>query len=280
MSRIAPPPHRARTSRPGSITKQAATEIATLRRLFAAQVDHVARNPELAAEARMDYLGAHFAMDLTLARHLRAVEQMMPHIRGRVLEWGCRHGLDSCVYRMRLGDAVELHGCDVCDVAVYKPFHDFSGLGYGRIIHPWRLDYPSDHFDVATSNGVLEHVPDDAASAAEIFRLLKPGGTFVVTCLPNRYSYTEAFQRWRGNTAHDRLYTLRSAAALLRGAGFTVERTARFLMLPTMLNGFPAAIKRLYQRAHPVVSVANAALERAWPLSVLASNLLLVARKP
>ena len=255
-------------------------EIATLRRLYAAQVEHVARRPELAPEASMDYLSAHFAMDLTLARHLRAVEQMMPHIRGRVLEWGCRHALDSCVYRMRLGSAVELHGCDVCGPEVYRPFHEFSGLNYAQLRHTVRLDYADESFDVVTSNGVLEHVDDDAGSAVEVFRILKPGGTFVVTCLPNTFSYTEAIQRWRGDTAHDRLYSLKSASAILRKAGFEVERTGRFLMLPTMLNGFPPAVKRLYQRAHSAVAVANAILERAWPLNLLASNLWLVARKP
>ncbi len=256
------------------------SEIATLRRLFAAQVEHIARRPNLAGEASMEYLSAHFAMDLTLDRHLRAVEQMIPSIRGRVLEWGCRHALDSCVYRMRMGSAVELHGCDVCGPEVYRPFHEFAGLDYVQLRDTVQLPYSSETFDVVTSNGVLEHVDDDAGSAAEVFRVLKPGGTFAVTCLPNRLSYTEAFQRWRGDTAHDRLYTIRSASAILRSSGFVVEQTGRFLMLPTMLNGFPPAIKAFYQRARPAVAVANRVLEWTWPVNLLASNLMIVARKP
>ena len=41
------------------------------------------------------------------------------------------------------------------------------------------------------SCGVLEHVQDPDASLDEIRRVLRPGGTFYVTNLPNRYSYTE-----------------------------------------------------------------------------------------
>lgn len=250
-----------------------------MRGLWEEQRTHAAGRPGEESAAGMAYLAAHFGMTLTLERHLRVVDALMPYVRGRVLEWGCRHALDSCLYRMRLGAAVELHGCDVCDGDEYRPFHAFSGLRYARLTHPSRLDYDDESFDVVTSNGVLEHVPDDAASAREVWRVLRPGGRFLVTCLPNRSSYTEALQRLRGATAHDRLYTLRSARALLRDAGFAVECSRRFLMVPTMLNGLPGALKSAYQRGHRTVWAANDLLERLWPLNVLASNLMVVGRK-
>ena len=226
-----------------------------------------------------EYLRAHFGMDITLERHLRVIDMMAAHVRGRVLEWGCRHGLDSCIYRMRRGDSVELHGCDVCEPGEYSAFHQFSGLRYRQLNHPSRLDFEDATFDVVTSNGVLEHVPEPVGSVHEIHRVLRPGGVFVVTCLPNRYSYTEALQRWRGATAHDRLYSLGSTRDLLRSAGFRVVSTRRFFMVPTMLNGFPEPIRRAYQRAGGLVWKANDLLERAWPVNVLASNLMVVATK-
>jgi SAM-dependent methyltransferase len=254
-----------------------ADEPAILRQLWADQVAHAAARGGTAESA---YLEAHFAMDITLDRHLRAIDEIAPFVSGRVLEWGCRHALDSCVYRMRLRDRVELHGCDVCDPDDYRPFHAFSGLVYQRLHHHYMLDYSDSSFDVVTSNGVLEHVHDDVRSVAEVYRVLKPGGMFLVTCLPNRYSYTEALQRLRRARAHDRLYTLKGASALLRNGGFEVTAARRFLMLPTMLNGFPAPLKAAYDRAGPLVWAVNDVLERAWPLCVLASNLMLVARKP
>src|SRR5947209_4656792 len=119
--------------RAAPISRRRHDEIATLRRLLAEQVEYIATRPDL--DASMDYLQAHFAMDITLRRHLMAIDLIVPYIHGRVLEWGCRHALDSCVYRMRLRQRVDLHGCDVFDRDLYRPFHDFSGLQYRRIQH-------------------------------------------------------------------------------------------------------------------------------------------------
>lgn len=253
-------------------------EARTLQRLWRLQRDHAAARG--LCDPGMDYLDAHFAMGLTLQRHIRVLDQFLPYIRGRVLEWGCRHGLDSCVYRMRLGDAVELHGCDICDGEHYRPFHDFSGLRYRRLQHPYLLDYEDASFDVVTSNGVLEHVPDDDRSIGEVFRVLRPGGAFLIACLPNRLSYTEAIQRWRRGNAHDRLYTLGGTRALLQAHGFAVAEARRQFMVPTMLNGMPAAVKATYQKTSRLVWPANDLLERIWPLNLLASNLMVVASKP
>jgi SAM-dependent methyltransferase len=249
------------------------TEMATLRRLWAEQQRY---DPD----AESQYLGAHFAMDLTMERHQRAVDMIFPYISGKVLEWGCLHAADSCIYRMRLGDAVDLYGCDVVPDGRFKPFHDFSGIKYSSLNHPYRLDYDDGFFDVVTSMGVLEHVPEDRNSVGEIYKKLKPGGVFALTCLPNRFSYTEATSRWRGGAAHDRLYTIGSTTRMLNEAGFEVDRTRYFFMVPTMLNGFPQRMKNAYARAHKPLWALNDALEMIWPINRLASNLMFIARKP
>jgi SAM-dependent methyltransferase len=231
------------------------------------------------AGANADYLDAHFAMDLTLWRHLAVLDWMAPWIRGRVLEWGCHYALDSCVYRIRFGDAVDLFGCDVVDLGAYRPFHRFSGLRYTELRHPFLLPYEDGTFDVVTSNGVLEHVPQEVESLGEIHRVLKPGGMFLIACLPNRASYTEAIQRWLGNTAHDRLYTLKSTRTMLREAEFEVLDHAYFFLVPTMLNGFSPRIKAVYQKTHRLIKAVNSVLDRLSPINRLASNLMLLARK-
>ncbi len=43
------------------------------------------------------------------------------------------------------------------------------------------LTFPDHSFDVCTSLDVLEHVPDDKKAFSEIYRVLKPGGYFVLT---------------------------------------------------------------------------------------------------
>ncbi|RME46521.1 MAG: class I SAM-dependent methyltransferase [Caldilineae bacterium] len=61
-----------------------------------------------------------------------------------------------------------------------------------------RLPYPDAVFDVVLSHEVIEHVGDDAAYAAEMVRVLKPGGRAVVFC-PNRlYPFETHGHYWRG----------------------------------------------------------------------------------
>jgi len=255
-------------------------EAALIRELWDAQKAHVAARGLDTEEQQ--YLDAHFSMPLTLRRRLAVIDWLARGIRpgDRVLEWGCRHAVDSCIYRRRFGDSLQLSGCDYVEGDFYKPFHDYSGLQYRRIGHPYRLDYADASFDVVTSNGVWEHVEDEENSLREIFRVLRPGGSFLVACLPNRLSYTEAIQRRLGHEAHDRLYSVASASALMAAAGFEVLETARRLIVPTMLNGFPRPLKDAYGRMHAAVWACNGLLERLWPVSLVASNLMFVARRP
>ena len=232
------------------------------------------------AGIEIDYLAEHFAMDLTIERRLAVIDAMIPYIGGRVLEWGCRHAFDSCVYRMRLGDRSSYTDATLRLKGRMRHSTTYSGLHYRVLRHGLRLDYADGFFDVITSNGVLEHVEDDESSAQEIWRKLKPGGTFVITCLPNAHSYTEAAQRWLKHPAHDRLYTIASTKNLLARAGFEIVGTRYHFMVPTMLNGLPHRVKAAYQRAHRVVWAANHVLERMPLINRLASNFMFVARKP
>lgn len=43
------------------------------------------------------------------------------------------------------------------------------------------LDFPDNSFDYVICNHVMEHIPDDKAAIAEMFRVLKKGGTAVIT---------------------------------------------------------------------------------------------------
>lgn len=257
-------------------------EVTALKQLFQKQLAYVQDNPALLADPRRaEYLQHKFELDITLERQIRVVDMFADQIRGKVLEWGCHHGFDSCLLRMRLGHTAELFGCDIVPAQVLKAFQDLSGMQYKYLDHSYRLDYPPDFFDVVTSNGVLEHVPNDLELLKEIFRILKPGGTFVLTCLPNRYSYTEAIQRRRGPWAHDRLYSMVQAKKMLGAQGFRVVRTAYFFMLPTSLYGIPKGVQHAYQSVMgPVFWTVNDSLEWLWPVNRLASNLILIADKP
>ena len=44
-----------------------------------------------------------------------------------------------------------------------------------------RLTYADESFDLVTHTEVLEHVPDDERALAELYRVLRPGGTMIFT---------------------------------------------------------------------------------------------------
>lgn len=74
----------------------------------------------------------------------------------------------------------------------------------------------------AASGEVLEHVRDDAAAAAELARVLAPGGALALT-VPAGPGRLGAFDRGVG---HARRYDAAELTALLRGAGLDVEALA------------------------------------------------------
>jgi len=60
------------------------------------------------------------------------------------------------------------------------------------------LPYPDNFFDLVLSHEVIEHVTDDRKTAAEMVRVLKPGGRAVIFA-PNRlYPFETHGHYWRG----------------------------------------------------------------------------------
>lgn len=81
---------------------------------------------------------------------------------------------------------------------------------------------------------VLEHIEDDQAFCAELFRILQPNGKLVVT-VPAFQSLYSGFDREVG---HYRRYTTRRLETTLQKAGFTIERSGYLfhsLWLPAWL---------------------------------------------
>jgi ubiquinone/menaquinone biosynthesis C-methylase UbiE len=127
------------------------------------------------------------------------------------------------------------------------------------------LPYPDASFDYVVCSEVLEHLPDDAAAAREIFRVLKPGGTAIITVPYTDYPFNWdpinwTLQRTTGRHLggrrpwsgiwydHQRLYSRTSLTTLMKIAGFEVEEV-RGLTHAT----FPFAHLLLYGIAKPLL---------------------------
>lgn len=195
-----------------------------------------------------------------------------------VLDWGCRHGVFAWLARRELGATALVQGCDTVPPDTYAPFHQAAGLTYTQLGHPWLLPYPEASFDVVLAGGVLEHVPNDTMSLAELWRVLVPGGRLVLTHLPNRWSMSEwlSRRRWPAH-AHLRRYDLRQTRQRLLHSGFAPLRSGYHHLVPATLpagaggGGIARWLEGIYG--------ANDVLERVWPLNRLSATVWIVAEK-
>jgi SAM-dependent methyltransferase len=214
--------------------------------------------------------------------HLRSGPQMLQYEaiarriareqHGPVLDWGTGFG--------QVAKLLADEGVDVTPFE-YRPdlpegvrrLERYPELQAHSSPEPVRLPFEDASFDAVLSCGVLEHVQDPDGSLEELRRVLRPGGTFYLYNLPNRWAYTEKIARllglyYHGKLPDDRVYTLGSARALFERHGFEVRELRRAHMLPLVLGGPPRAVWSV-----------SSALERVPGVNVVATTLEGVAVK-
>jgi SAM-dependent methyltransferase len=120
-------------------------------------------------------------------------------------------------------------------------------------------------FDVVLASNVLEHFDPDTSSkvVADVARLLKPRGRFIVVQPNFRYAYRHYFDDY----THRAVFTHVSLSNLLRSHGFTIERCEpRFLPYSMRDTRLPVRdwLIRAYLRS---------------PIRPFAGQMLVIARK-
>jgi ubiquinone/menaquinone biosynthesis C-methylase UbiE len=105
----------------------------------------------------------------------------------KILDYGCGQGRYLTEFR-KIFPMTEICGCDISDVALEIAKAKNPGMSFLKMDSEF-LDCPDASFDCVISIEVLEHVGDVRKAAQEIVRVLKPGGTALVTTpCANRYS--------------------------------------------------------------------------------------------
>src|SRR5258705_4475553 len=143
-------------------------------------------------------LSREFYLDVERQRYA-----LQPHIleilswidwRGkRVLEVGAGVGTDA---RRIIGAGALYTGINVdrgSTEATAQALRAFSLPGVALERDAKSLDFPDGAFDVVYSFGVLQHIPEGQRAVAEIHRVLKPGGEFLLM-LYNRTSINYALE--------------------------------------------------------------------------------------
>jgi len=107
-------------------------------------------------------------------------------IRGgdTVLDVGSGSGTDVLVSALRAGPKGKVTGLDFTEAMIQKAELNIakSKCSNATIVkgEATKIPLPEDAFDVVTSNGVLNLVPNKEKALTEIFRVLRPGGHFQI----------------------------------------------------------------------------------------------------
>jgi 2-polyprenyl-3-methyl-5-hydroxy-6-metoxy-1,4-benzoquinol methylase len=147
----------------------------------------------------------------------------------RILDVGCGTGLNAQHLAARGHTVV---GIDLSPVAIEK----FTQRGFQGIVCDLEgaagAPLPSGSFDLIFASEVIEHISDTARFLAELNRLLRPGGTLMLST-PNSAFWPYRILGLLGQTAseyqhpgHVRFFSRRSLVGALAAAGFTVANVS------------------------------------------------------
>ncbi|MBI3884782.1 MAG: class I SAM-dependent methyltransferase [Opitutae bacterium] len=231
-----------------------------------------------------DAMWYYRALHRHVARSL--AENLAEHDSPAVLDAGCGTGgllrhLHAAQPAWRLG------GLDfsplACELARERTG---SEITQGSIL---ALPFADATFDAVTSCDVVCQVEEPARALGEFFRVLRPGGTLVLT-LP---AYAWLWSYHDEEVGNRRRYSRGETAALLAAAGFAAGRGTYWNMLPLPLAilrrklfppGRATSDVRLYPAPVEAIFRGMMALEFAWlrhgTVLPCGSTVLAVGRKP
>lgn len=149
-----------------------------------------------------------------VGRRALAVTLLEQHLQegAKLLDVGCGTGAGLKEFAKRY----DTFGVDMSPLAL--EFSSGRGIPNLFLGDGQKLPVAQESFDGVISLDTIEHIPDDRAAFAEIYRLMKPGATFVVNVPAYRWlwgPHDEALM-------HQRRYTRRELVSKLHEAGFKV----------------------------------------------------------
>ena len=127
---------------------------------------------------------------------------------------------DASVERARMRDVGEVVQCSITSM----PFAD-------------------DHFDVAVCLDVIEHIEDEQGALRELYRVVRPGGSLLITVPAYQWLWSEHDEI----NHHQRRYTRATLSAAAAAAGWETVRTTYF---NTLLLPIAIVWRRLARRSH------------------------------
>ena len=101
-----------------------------------------------------------------------------------VLDIGCGAGVDTIVAAMMVGLTGRAIGIDLVPEMLEKARENAKMMGLENVTFvetsAEKMPFQDVDFDVVISNGVFNLIPDKLSALAEVIRVLKPGGRFMI----------------------------------------------------------------------------------------------------
>jgi SAM-dependent methyltransferase len=198
-----------------------------------------------------------------LERRARLVRPYFPAGASSLIDFGCGNGAQTLQF---INDFERLTGVDVSEIFLEDFRREITARGLTDRVDAVAtsggpIPLPDRCADVVTSFAVLEHVPDERAALAEMFRVLRPGGRLLIS-VPNRWWIFEThgadlpwlpwnrvpLVSWWPKRIHDRwararIYRRREIERLIVQAGFFLDVSFRMTAPMDMIPWGP--VRRL-----------------------------------
>jgi arsenite methyltransferase len=101
-----------------------------------------------------------------------------------ILDIGCGAGVDSIIAASLVGPSGSVTGIDLVPEMLARASENARLAGVDNVTFQEssaeRLPFPDNSFDMVISNGVFNLVVDKVKALSEVFRVLKPGGRFLL----------------------------------------------------------------------------------------------------
>lgn len=155
-----------------------------------------------------------------------------------ILDLGCGPGGNFSV----LAEFGSVTGLDVSPEALkFAGKYNFTKLvlGDGK-----NLPFKDNSYDLVTSLDVLEHLEDDQKVMQEAWRVLKPGGFFLVSVPAHPWLWSDHDEAMR----HKRRYSQKEILSKLQKVGFDIMEKSHFVIIAVPINFFRKIKDRILQK--------------------------------